>query len=88
MAAQGTASTTRSAPSTAARLDSAARAPVASAAALAESPFAELTVTLCPALRADPVSALPTFPAPMIAMFMVVLRTDCFRNSFVQDYFI
>ena len=49
---------------------------------------AELTVTLCPALMADPVSALPTFPAPMIAMFMVVLRSNCFCNSSIRDYFI
>ena len=45
--------------------------PSASAAARAESPFAELTVTLCPAFAAAPLSALPTLPAPMIAMSMV-----------------
>ena len=67
----GTARTTTSALSTAARFDSAAVAPVAAASSRAESPPAELTVTLCPVLMADPVSALPTFPAPMIVMFMM-----------------
>ena len=80
--------TTTSAASTAPRSDAAARAPVASASARADSPFFELTVTLCPALMADPVSALPTFPAPMIAMFMMVLRSICVCNSSLRDYFI
>ena len=79
---------TTSAASTASRADAAARAPVASASASADSPFFELTVTLCPALTADPVSALPTFPAPMMATFMVVLPSNCLHNSFVRDYFI
>jgi hypothetical protein len=51
-------------------LEAAAFAPVSRATVAALSPLDELTVTVCPARRAEVARALPTLPAPMMAMFM------------------
>ena len=72
-AVPGTASTTTSASSIAARLDGAADAPVAAAAASACSTCVALMRTEWPARTAAPASAWPTLPAPMMASFMMVL---------------